>query len=334
MLVTLLPSVIAICSAVGFNAYVDPYWIFPSFGERASLRYCVDDERLNKINKMIFGGATGADVLMGSSRSSFFDTRYFSNKVFNLSVNGLRPVEYPEYLRMFIQYAGRPKDVYVGFDFFGYILEENDGVWVDRAKEKETASLSFTYRLNLLLDVGALQKSISTIRECSAAESLVSPKHRYDGGHIVAHSPRDIKHFNEQLDYFRNFYDIKKPIDANFVKNIERLKSIAPNSRFHIFIPPLTEDLLKVLVASGRANQYGQWLGILIEEFGSVTQFSGFTSFAADLSHFYDTNHVFPEETLAMIQILEGKRHASADGFGVELTKDNIGTFVLAPHGP
>src|SRR6266403_168341 len=92
MLGPLLP---AMATAFAFNAYVDPYWLMPTLGERSSIRYCVDDERQNKVNKMIYGGANADSVLIGSSRSAFFDTLYFHPKAFNLAVNGLSTIEVP-----------------------------------------------------------------------------------------------------------------------------------------------------------------------------------------------------------------------------------------------
>src|SRR6266567_9409621 len=160
--VILGPLSLAMVAAFAFNAYVDPYWIMPTFGERSGIRYCIDDERQNKINKIIHGGTNAKSVLIGSSRSAFFDTRYFHAKVFNLAVNGLSTIEFSEYLRMFSQYFGTPKDIYLGFDFFGYLQEANSIIWVERAREKERISNKVEYRLNLLFDLGSLQKSLST----------------------------------------------------------------------------------------------------------------------------------------------------------------------------
>src|SRR5438552_18959196 len=82
------PIIAVTLATISINAYVDPLWMFPALGNRESLRYCVADERQNKVNKMIYGGATADSVIIGSSRSEVFDTRHFrTEKVINIAVN-------------------------------------------------------------------------------------------------------------------------------------------------------------------------------------------------------------------------------------------------------
>jgi hypothetical protein len=316
--VMLGPLSLAMATAFAFNAYVDPYWIMPAVGERSGIRYCVDDERQNKINKMIYGGTNADSVLIGSSRSAFFDTRYFRAKVFNLAVNGLSTIEFSEYLRMFSQHVGTPKDIYLGFDFFGYLQEENVIIWVERAREKERISTKVGYRLNLLFDLGSFKKSLSTLTECSAPSHDKVPSHRYDGVRLVGRAPRNPNVLKEQLKFFAELY--KKPVDPNFVDHIKQLKQVTAHSRLHAYVPPISAELFETLVAAGRAEDYKQWLAILVAEFGSVIQFSGINYFTTDPENFYDVHHTYPDRTERMIAILEGRRAADEDGFGKTIT--------------
>jgi hypothetical protein len=316
--VMLGPPSLAMVMALAFNAYVDPYWIMPTLGERSGIRYCVDDERQNKINKMIYGGANADSVLIGSSRSAFFDTRYFHAKVFNLAVDGLSTIEFPEYLRMFSQYVGTPKDIYIGFDFFGYLQEANNLILVERAREKERISNKAGYRQNLLFDLGSFQKSLSTLTECSASSHENIPTHRYDGVRLVGKAPRNPDILKQQLKFFADLY--KKPVDPNFLEHIEQLKRVTADSKLHAYIPPISAELYETLVAAGRAEDYKKWLAILVGEFGSVIQFSGINSFTTNPENFYDAHHTYPDLTEKMIAILEGRRAADDDGFGKRIT--------------
>ena len=315
--VVLGPLSLAMMTAFAFNAYVDPYWLMPTLGERSSIRYCVDDERQNKINKMIYGGTNADSVLIGSSRSAFFDTRYFHAKVFNLAVNGLSTIEFSEYLRMFSQYVGTPKDIYVGFDFFSYLQEANIIMRVERAKEKERISSKLGHRLNLLFDLGSFEKSLSTLTKCSASSHENIPTHRYDGVRLVGRAPRNPDILKEQLKIFADLY--KKPVDPTFLEHIEQLKLVTAHSKLHAYIPPISAELFETLVAAGRAEDYKKWLGILVGEFGSVIQFSGINSFTTNPENFYDAHHTYPDLTEKMIAILEGRRAADEDGFGKKI---------------
>ena len=319
--VLLGPTVLGMVAAFSLNAYIDPYWVVPIFGERAGIRYCVDDERQNKINKMIYGGARAESVLIGSSRSAFFDTRYFQARVFNLAVNGLRPVEYPEYLRILSQHVGALKDIFLGLDFFGYLVEVNDVVWVDHAKEKEKFALSGGYRLNLLFDLGSLEKSIKTLTECSSVSYATVPAHRYDGVRLVGRSPQNQDLLKSQFKFFADLY--KAPADGQFREYMRRIKRAVPGSRIHVYIPPISAELFRTIIESGKADDYRQWLAILVEEFGSVVQFSGLNSFTTNPENFYDTHHVYPERTEKIIGILEGRLPPDKDGFGRLITRSS-----------
>jgi hypothetical protein len=267
ILIVIGPVALALLFASAVNAYIDPLWIMPSLGDRPGMRYCVDDERQNKINKMIHGGVSVNSVLIGSSRSAMFDTRFFiGDRVFNLSVKGLRPVEYAEYIRMFAQHVGAPRDIYVGFDFFGYILEQGDGAWVDRAKEKEFASLAPDYRPSRLVDLGNLKQSIKAFVRCTSAAYATIPTYRYDGVRSVSATPHNKASIEEQLKFFRELY--KGPVDPNFRDHLARLKRITSGSTIHVYIPPLSAELFQTLMAAGRARDYRDWLGIVVEEFG------------------------------------------------------------------
>jgi hypothetical protein len=329
LLTVLAPVAVAMLCAVTANAYVDPYWFMAVFGERSGIRYCVEDERQNKINKMIFGGAKSDSVLIGSSRSAFFDTTYFTARVFNLAVNGLRPVEYPEYLRMYVKYVGIPRDVYLGLDFFGYILESNDNIWIEHARTKENAANATGYRFNTLLDLGVLKISVFTVTACTWRNWYSSPTHRYDGVRSVRVIPRDPALLESQLKFFAGLYDMKTPTDGRYREYLERLKQVSPGSRFHAYIPPLSADLFHLLISTGRAEDYKRWLAILADEFGSVVQFSGINSFTIDPGNFYDTHHVFAERTRKMIEIMDGKRDPDADGFGRLISKENVAHETL-----
>ena len=121
------PAVILCVAALLVNAYVDPLWVLPKIGGRP-LHYCVKDERLNKINRAVHGRLDTESVLVGSSRSAFMDTTAFeSERVFNMAVNGVQPVEYGPMVEVYSRFVGKPKTVFVGVDFFGYARNRQRG---------------------------------------------------------------------------------------------------------------------------------------------------------------------------------------------------------------
>lgn len=317
--VVLGPALAVIFTAAAVNAYVDPLWMFPRLGERPAIRYCVADERQNKTNKMIFGGAMADSVIIGSSRSEVFDTRYFRNEtVANIAVNGMRPVEIAEYLRIYVRHAGMPKRVYVGLDFFGYLYEGDESK--TSAPEKERAALDSGYRVRSLVDFGLLQRSVRTIIECTYGVYTAGPLHRYDGVEpTVKPSAHQQELVESQMAFFRTLYDRKKPIDPMFRSHLQRIKQAAPGATIVAFIPPVRADVHRVMVTARGETDYHDWIGSIIDEFGSVVQFSGLNSFTENPANFYDTNHTYTPLTENMISILEGRQSADPDGFGQKL---------------
>ena len=131
------PAALVGASAVLINVAIDPLWTLPTNSLRSSLRYCVKDERQSKINRLVHGQIRPQSVIIGSSRSAFIDPADFkAESVFNMSVNGMVPIEYAQFIDLFKMAAGQPNTIYVGLDFFGYsslegipFLEANKARW-------------------------------------------------------------------------------------------------------------------------------------------------------------------------------------------------------------
>ncbi len=313
---------VPVATAVPFNAYVDPLWMFPAFGDRASLRYCVDDERQSKVNKMVYGGAGADSVIIGSSRTEVFDPRYFQNEhVINIAMNGMRPVELSAYLKIYARHVGIPKTVYVGLDFWGYLYAEGEDVRTS-APDKERLALSPTYRINSVLDLGLLWKSVDTISVCSSEQHR--PRHTYDGvEEITLPYPWEQEIVKAQLVDFEKSYKPSVPPDPIFKAHLRAIREAVPGAVIRPFIPPERADLHRVLIETRGRHDYDDWIAAIVDEFGSVVQFGGINSFTENYANFYDTNHLYSRLTNRMIGILEGRVAPDSDGFGRTIVKSS-----------
>lgn len=319
----LLPALTMGIAAVVANAYIDPLWIMPKVGTRAGLHYCVQDERTNKLNRAIYGHLDAQGVLLGSSRSAFFDTRAFREPVFNMSVNGVMPIEFPELLAVFKQHVGTPRTVYVGVDFYGYLKEPGGEVFLPRLKAREEDSLRLFYRAKSLIDWSIFEYSIKTVTNCSSPD-MKEPTYNYDGIRHVPRRPRDRDLTDDQMKVFSDQIYGKKPADPDYRGHLLALKAVSPDSKFVAYIPPITPELFKAIENTGHLHDYIDWLHVVVDVFGSVIQFSGKNAFTEDAANFYDLHHVYEDRTIPIVRIIDGQDAPSTDGFGRVLTRDNI----------
>jgi hypothetical protein len=323
------PVVAVIMAVASINAFVDPLWTLPYTSGRESLRYCVRDERQNKINRVIHGGINADAVLIGSSRSAFVDAAFFgNNRVLNMSANGLTPIEYPEFVRIFREHHGTPAVIYVGFDFFSYAASQLDEGQVDGIRLRETASASFFYALEKLLDPSVLLYSLDTL-DCPVDPHAAV--YLYDGARRVERSGDGEGHrlfVSQQVDEIAKIFDPGKfKPDPAFEAHLARLSAAAAGSRLVVYVPPVSSRLLKAEMARGHLDDYLAWMHGLVKQFGSVVHFNGVNHFTTDAGNYFDSHHVYADLTAPIAEALE-VNHQADDGFGLLITEESFPVFA------
>jgi hypothetical protein len=330
----LAPAILVQMIVVGLNLLVDPLWTLPVVASRP-FAYCVNDERVNKVNRMVHGRAKWDGVLVGNSRASFIDPTFFQTaRVMNLAVNGMRVSEYIDYLKIFVRYNGVPRVAFIAFDFIsqpGGGDPEAIAAASKKALEIELESIAPLYRLEKTLDWSTAMYAARVILECDRPDYRHAT-HRYDGAERIRRQTYDAAHDAAVLDQAESFVrstmlDTVFHPDQHFRERIRSLKAIMPGTQIVPVVLPITTRLFVNKMSAGRLEDYLSWLDELVAEFGEVRYFAGFNSFTEDLHNFYDGHHVYSDLTREIVDIVEGGKPPHADGFGRVLTGDNLAAF-------
>lgn len=325
-LAILLGTVLCLLAGiVAFNALIDPLWFF-SHQNRWNENQVGFDERQQKTNRVLFGGFDYDGVLLGSSRSTYIDQRHFTGqRIFNFAVSGMRPAEYPGYLRFVREVRGRPvSTVAIGIDFFASSSHYASGAsnpehYFDMARRP-------FYRAEMLIAADTFKKS---------KESILSAHKDCD-----CYSRENIKHLRrvsptEHQDLLRkdlaHFHTLYKDYayDDNLPSLWKQLRIQNPETRFIIFTTPISAPLFRELVAAGRLSDVRRWLGDAIEVFGEVTDFMGVNSVTIDDQRYQDGSHFYPETGRLIVERLQNEKGVPAD-FGVRVTASNLNSHLAA----
>lgn len=320
LLVAILLPVLAL---VGFTAFIDPLWIMPN-AMRVNIRHCVKDERQNKINLMLYGRDPGRAVIIGSSRSAFLDPADFGPGHFNLSVNGMRPIEFAAYLRLFAREHGAPEVVYVGFDEFGLMEAIDDQNWVKKAENLYQTAKSPEYRINQLLSVAVLRYAFDTTKECQGSEKAELPRYTKDGIRDQVKIKSETAHarINAHVPWFRDFYRTAK-IDPELSLKIAELRTTFPNTRFVPFVTPIRRELLEYYALAGRLPEMEGWLRTIISILGPAYVFMTPSKFSAS-DAFFDGHHFYTGAGRQLANVLTGRTTAQFDDIGGRVELANL----------
>lgn len=269
--------------------FIDPFNIFSHQNYLNKLQ--IDfNERLQKSVYLFYNTSLDYDaLLLGSSRSTYYNQNDFEKaKLYNFSFSGAEISEYKKYIDFFNNVnQNELKMIILGLDFYTY------------RKNNHANDIIFPYELKILFFIKNYF-SLYTLKY-----SLINMKrsyfnktgHRsYDRNNIVK---SDIVNSNisisNTLRRSKNYYN-KFEVDYTYEGTLLDLKNRFKNTKFIIFIPPLSKPFLdKIYNNKELFSIYLKWLRSLINVFEKVYLFSipnnewstNYKEYTMDGDHFY-----------------------------------------------
>ena len=304
------------------NVLFDPFWIFGRTVRLTEKKYAFD-ERVQKTNLILNGGITFEGVLIGSSRTTYIDSRSFEkNRYFNYAVGHIFATEYPELVDA-ASIAGTLRAVTFGLDF--YASNGNHPhhhfkpieYYVENARREKFASL-------LSIDgIGYAWKTI-TCTEFSACSEYYDRDFVKHMKEPPSRRERDAKILRQLGIYDDVLYGKGYEWDEKYEEYLETLKRKHPDVGLTAFTTPTSYPLFSLLVKKGRLLEYEKWLRISVKEFGGVWDFMGVNSVTTNLDNYVDAHHFLPYIGVMIANRIEGRGENVPQDFGVLVTNQNI----------
>jgi hypothetical protein len=313
---------------------VDPLWLSPiDFG--LAHFYCVKDERQNKTDKLAFGTEAYDTLLIGSSRANNdVDFSRFGMRTFTYALSGLFPQEYKGYVDFFTRMKGAPKTILLAVDFYGAAVPTEETL-LDRPPEDYVHRTdAFDFRLRNILSWHVLDYARTTLFDCAPEPGAYGVFTR-DGRMHVARWPTLAEaeaYVNANVNWYRiHRYGTSYAYNERVGEIFRTLRAAYPQTRFIVFVPPETAMMGRLVAETGHLDDYGRWLGTLVDIFGEVYDFGGINSISMDIRDWwYDGHHLYPELTQIVYDRLLGTGGDNHIDFGERVTKDNLAAHLLA----
>jgi hypothetical protein len=284
----------ALLIVFGINAYIDSRWVFGTVNDYNTKRP-IFDERSQKTNFLVHQKPTFNNLILGSSRASYFPTKILKGKWFNYAVSGMYPDEYLEYAKIAEKYATNQKldTIIIGLDFWATC--QCAIVKYKSAKEIHRAAKSWIKQATNLVSKDALDESSKTKllnQESSQNEAYYNlpflAKNRTESNDSL----KEIK-LKEQNWYYRNdVFGSVYEYNTEYLTPLRELISSFPNTHFILYTSPLSPKLLALQKELNRQKDIDQWLSELstLDAELIITDQSQFTS-----EMFFDSHHLKPE---------------------------------------
>lgn len=315
-----------------FNYSIDPLWTFTHSNKFNNIQYGFN-ERQQKTNYIYNRKLDNFDgILLGSSRSTFINQNDFYNmKIYNYALASMYPYEYKGYIDFAkeINNGNDFKYIIIGLDFFGTkiptnIKFKNPEFYIENTK-------SILYRLKMLFTVDTVQKSIANLEN-----SFSGQKQYYDRNNIkyqekLSEEERMQNYTKSLKGHILSLSEPEYNYNENYIKILKDIKKDNPTSKFIIFTPPVTADLLvSIIQKANRLSEYKKWLHELIEVFGEVNHFMTINSITKNLQNYPDDDHAYPHVVKLVANKLSGKVNDNIpQDFGIIINKENIDNFFL-----
>jgi hypothetical protein len=321
-----------LAAVAAFTFAADPLWIAPIDGGLTRL-YCVKEERQNKIDKARFDGAAYDAVLLGSSRANSFDFGTQGFHAFNFAMSGAFPGEFQPVLDLFAAHQGPPKTIFLALDFYGTAVPTAATTGTDQPPEFFIDRLDDPfYRLRNTLSWSVLSYAFADVARCTTKPGGYGVFDR--AGRMHVDRLPSLKEFQRRAAANLNFYG-RERFGASYVYN-ENLKAILlklrhsqPQARFVVFTTPESAPMYRLIVESGRFEDYARWLGEVVAVFGEVRDFMGYNSITTDYANYYDGHHLYPDiGQLVVERSLGNPSRPGHEDFGVRVTSANLAEHI------
>lgn len=323
---TLLFSIISVlCCILIFNGIVDPLWCcIPVTGKMFPISPDIQDARLQKTNKLVFGKNDYDALLIGSSRAEqLLKGDFKRNNIFNYSVPSIYPYEISEYITYFRSYASYdPKRVYIGLDFYGTNVTMPDKALTPSYYQATVNT--WLYRIKSLCNFGTLRHSLHALKtdneifryEKATNNKLVGRVSQETSDKLVA----------QQTSYYRDklYNRVLYQYDPDYRRRLSEIKEACGQARVIVFTTPETDALFTVLLKEGRLSDYERWIRDIVDVFGGTYNFMYPNSMTNRRNNFLDAHHLYPEKASMLVRKIAGE---PTDG-----DPDDIGEYVSAEN--
>jgi hypothetical protein len=311
----------------GINYAVDPFWCF-NHGAFIGKFQPMFDERQQKTNWLTFHDVDIDTVILGNSRVTYLDTRDVPGRAFNYAASSMRPSEFPDYLA----YAAKRSSsdimtVILGVSFAGTNGSRSPSFELPNTYVSRANSLGFRFRnlLNLHLLKYSLQ-CIKRERKRDSHNCYIRQGNRLISKQMTLPIPEKAlqKILADQVAlYAASAYgeNYRYASNINFYKEMQQS---FPNTRFLVFITPVTHNLLVLLAKQGLLEEYKAWIADLVNHFGEVWNFMYLNSVTEDNSFFKDAHHYSPEVARWITQRIMEIPYEGPEDFGIRVGRENL----------
>lgn len=286
--------ILALLLIAATNAYFDARWLTGT-QHTFNKKRPVFDERSQKSNFLIYQKPEYNNLILGSSRASYFPTKNLKGKWFNYAVSGMYPDEYLGYAKIAEQKATNQKldTILIGLDFWATCQ-----CAIVKYKKPEiiyTEAKSRIMQATNLISYDAIRESIKTTKINYDA----TPNEAYYLWPNLTKNRTDCKtetkklKLKEQLWYYRTdaFGDAYK-FDSNYLKPLKELIEAFPKTHFIFYNSPVSPALEALKTELGRTNDERKWLEQLrlLDADLIILETPKF-----DSEMFFDSHHLKPE---------------------------------------
>jgi hypothetical protein len=321
-------AMLAVCGTFVFA--VDPLWMSP-FDSKVARYYCVKNERQNKFDKARFDGAHYDAVTIGSSRANSFNFDRPGKPAFNFALGALFPFEYQPVLDFYAGARGEPQTVFLALDFYGAQVPTPETVGDEPPQRFSEQIADPFYRLRNTLSWNVLGYAINTVTNCKPKPGGYGIFDRQ--GHMLVERLPSMDHFERRAKANINFYS-RARYGTTYVYNAELERVLAalrdshPKSRFVVFITPESAPMWRLIIESGRFDDYGRWLREVVNVFGEVYDFIGYNSITTNYENFYDGHHVYADVGNLVVKRILGQPVTDHEDFGAKVTAANLAQHI------
>lgn len=324
----LYSMIISILSIVGFNYLIDPLWFFSHSHKLNTLQVGMN-ERLQKSIKLKYNkDLKNIDtLLMGSSRSTYYDENKFSNlKVFNFSFSNAYPDDYQSFINYAKALKGKEfKNIILGLDFFGSGTNKTKQEKIDYLSNFDKNS---SYIFSNYMSIDTLQYSFTNmIRSMTNSTGRRS----YNRSNIVIVNKEDSEKVIKRAKKRSKTYWEKKKMEynENYINILKDLKYQNQKSNFIVYTTPLSNPFLNIIYHNKELKEYYfKWIKDMVFVFDKIYFFTLKSELSKNYKNYsLDGDHYYPEAVENISKIISGEK--SIKGFGFLITKDNINEFLV-----
>jgi len=321
--IVILSSLFILLIIGSFNYLIDPLWNF-SHSNKFNQYQMGLNERQSKTNVVYFKDFKYNALMLGTSRVTYINRHDIKDyNSYNYAVAKMRPYEYIEYTKYAKSKNKKDFDmIFLGIDFSSAeIIHEKKENFYKYKNETE----SFLYRYKTLFSLDTLKYSIKNFKNF-AFDKYKKRIQTYTRDMIVQSYPKDKDFINHDIAAYLS--DATKIYDPSYKIDIQKLKDDNPNTKFYVFLTPLTEPRFRKIMSNPENIKfYKRWVRDTIDVFGEVYNFMTINNVTKNYTKtFTGVSHFYPFVGTHIVNKVFGYKDNDPfyKDFGVKITKNNF----------